>query len=196
MHQQKRILLITGPPGSGKTTALLRTVGLLRSAGFTVGGIATREVRAEGTGAGARVGFEVIDLHSGVKGWLARVGSPPPGPKVGRYSVDLESFESVAVPAVTNAVESCDIVAVDEVGPMELLSQRFRSAVQRAMESGKPLIATVHWRSDDPLVTRLKTGCPEESEIFEVTPERRGVLPDLIARKATQYLRQKGTSSG
>lgn len=160
----------------------------------------TREVRegsasADGSiGAGARVGFEVVDLHSGISGWLARAGAPQPGPKVGRYYVDLESFESVAVPAITHAVESCDIVAIDEVGPMELLSRGFRSAVQRAIESGKPLIATVHWRSKDPLVTRLKSGCPGESEIFEVTPESRDVLPDLIARKAAQCLRQKGTA--
>ena len=158
MHQPKRLLLITGPPGSGKTTALLGAVGRLRSAGFSVGGFATKEVREGGADAGVRVGFEVIDLHSGKRGWLARAGSKR-GPRVGRYTVDLDSFESVAVPAIIYAMERCGAVAIDEVGPMELFSRGFRGAVESALGSGKLLIATVHWRSGDPLVTRLKAFC-------------------------------------
>ncbi|MEN3037520.1 MAG: nucleoside-triphosphatase, partial [Candidatus Methanosuratincola petrocarbonis] len=66
----KRIFLLTGFPGIGKTTAVLRVADLLGREGFAVGGMITREVR--GGAGGARVGFEVLDLSTGKRGWLAR----------------------------------------------------------------------------------------------------------------------------
>jgi len=66
----KRVLLITGSPGVGKTTLLLRIVEALKAKGYSVGGMVSREVRS----CGARVGFEIIDLADNTKrGWLAHV---------------------------------------------------------------------------------------------------------------------------
>lgn len=35
----KRVLLITGPPGVGKTTVLMKTIDILKGKGFKVGGM-------------------------------------------------------------------------------------------------------------------------------------------------------------
>ena len=78
----KRILLITGPPGVGKTTVLTKTVNLLKERGFSVGGMLSREVRENGV----RVGFEILDLGSQQHGWLAHVNQQS-GPRVGKYRV-------------------------------------------------------------------------------------------------------------
>ncbi|MEM3153495.1 MAG: nucleoside-triphosphatase, partial [Candidatus Bathyarchaeia archaeon] len=45
----KRILLITGSPGVGKTTLLLKVVEALKARGCSVGGMVSREVRLSGT---------------------------------------------------------------------------------------------------------------------------------------------------
>ena len=66
---KKRILLITGSPGVGKTTLLLKVAEALKANGYGVGGMISRDVRTSGS----RVGFEVTDLNSGNKGWLASV---------------------------------------------------------------------------------------------------------------------------
>ncbi|RJS68314.1 hypothetical protein CW693_04680 [Candidatus Bathyarchaeota archaeon] len=50
---KKRLLLLTGNPGVGKTTVLLRVIKALKAEGYTVGGMISREVRTHGT----RVGF-------------------------------------------------------------------------------------------------------------------------------------------
>ena len=63
-----RVLLLTGAPGVGKTTVLTKTVDALKAKGINVGGMISREVR-EG---GVRVGFEILDLSSGKRGWLAQ----------------------------------------------------------------------------------------------------------------------------
>jgi nucleoside-triphosphatase len=43
---QKRIFLLTGSPGVGKTTLLLKVVEALRAKGYSVGGMISREVRS------------------------------------------------------------------------------------------------------------------------------------------------------
>ena len=66
---QKRVLLLTGAPGVGKTTVLIKTVDALKAKGVSVGGMISREAR-EGN---VRVGFEIIDLTNGKHGWLAHI---------------------------------------------------------------------------------------------------------------------------
>jgi nucleoside-triphosphatase len=98
---QKRVLLLTGNPGVGKTTVLMKTVSALKEKGYCVGGMLSREAR-EG---GMRVGFEILDLSSGRRGWLAHVKHKA-GPQVGKYRVNIKDLDSIGAQAVTYAVEN------------------------------------------------------------------------------------------
>ena len=156
-----RLLLITGRPGSGKTTLVAEAAAAV---GRRAGGFYTREIRTEGR----RVGFEVVTLD-GRRGRLAHAGVKGPY-RVGRYGVDLESFEAVGVDALERAVREKDLILIDEVGKMELLSDPFRRAVEAAVNSGKPVLAAV-MLGPDPWVDRFKAH-PEARLIF-LTPENR-----------------------
>jgi nucleoside-triphosphatase len=172
----KRVLLITGSPGVGKTTVLTKTVSILKERGCRVGGMLSREVRENGV----RVGFEILDLGSQERGWLAHVNQPS-GPQVGKYHVNLTDLESIGAKAILNAVENCDIIAIDEIGPMELFSRKFRDAVQKALESTKTVMAVVHWKVQDKLIHDAKSR--QDADIVTVTNENRERLPETIAEK-------------
>ena len=176
MSLYKRVLLLTGSPGIGKTT-LIKAIELLKARGVSVGGMISREVR-EG---GVRVGFEIVDLTSGKHGWLANINQQG-GPKVGKYHVNLEDLEGIGAKTITEAVEKCSVVAVDEIGPMELYSPKFKQAVKRAFDSGKPVMAVVHAKAKDPLVTQVKRRI--DAQIFNVTFSDREKLPELLTIKA------------
>jgi hypothetical protein len=64
---RKRVLVLTGAPGVGKTSVIIKTVDALKAKGFSVGGMISREVR-EGN---VRVGFEILNLTNSKHGWLA-----------------------------------------------------------------------------------------------------------------------------
>jgi nucleoside-triphosphatase len=177
----KPLILITGPPGIGKTSILRRTVTELKNRKHDVGGMVCREVRE----AGVRVGFEIIDLATGARGWLAHVNQPT-GPKIGKYRVNVTDLEVIGVGAVLDAIQKADILAVDEIGPMELSSAAFNDALVKAVESSKPMLGTIHYGLSNPLVNSIKTR--DETEILKVTYENREDLHLMIANRITEHL--------
>jgi nucleoside-triphosphatase len=178
------VLLLTGSPGVGKTTVLLRVVEALGKEGYKVGGMISREVRLKGF----RVGFEITDLMGCRRGWLAHENLKG-SPRVGKYGVNLEDLEGVGVEAILKAVRECDVVAIDEIGPMELFSERFKEAVRLAFESSKLLVGIIHWKAKDRLIEMVKAR--PDTEIFTVTYENRGKLHQAIFEKAEEFLARK-----
>jgi nucleoside-triphosphatase len=174
-------MLLTGAPGVGKTTVLIKTAEALKTQGVSVGGMISREAREGNT----RVGFEITDLASNKRGWLAHVNQKS-GPQVGKYRVNLQDLESIGAKAIVEAVEKCAVVAVDEVGPMELYSQRFKQAVRQALNSGKLVLAVVHAKARDPLINEAKQR--EDAEIFTVTLTNRDSLPEKLRNQAQSAL--------
>jgi len=168
----------------GKTTILLNTIETLRKKGFTVGGMISREVRERGV----RIGFEIIDIYTGKRGWLAHVNQPK-GPQVSKYRVNLEDLKTMGANSILNAIEKTDVVAIDEIGPMELFSPEFKRAVVQALKSNKPLLGTIHQRAKDALIYTIKAR--KNTEILEVTHENRGTLHNLIIDKILQSLSEK-----
>ena len=169
----KRAYFLTGRPGVGKTTVLLRAAEKLKSKGLKIGGFISREVRE----AGFRVGFKIIDLGSGREGWLAHVNQPS-GPRVGKYRVCMRDLEAVGVAAIREAISQAEIIVIDEVGPMELHSQPFREAVLSALDSDKIILGTIHHRVRGPFIDGIRKR--DDVEVIEVTPRNRDELPDAV----------------
>jgi nucleoside-triphosphatase len=166
-------ILLEGRPGAGKSTVVRRLAELLHGRGLRVGGFVTGELRERGR----RVGFEV-EAFDGERAVLAHVSLPGP-PRVGRYGVDLETFERIALPALETAGEA-DVVVVDELGKMELASGRFCDAVSALFDGSAPVVATVHDFAH-PFTDALKARA--DVERHRVTSRTRDALPPELAAR-------------
>ena len=138
--------LLTGRPGVGKTSLLREAIG---NAGESAGGFYTQEMRNHGV----RQGFELVTLD-GDKAVLAHVDIRSPH-RVGKYGVDIEALNRVGVPAIRRAIASSQVVIIDEIGKMEMLSVPFREAVWEALESGERVLGTIMLHSN-PLADEIK----------------------------------------
>jgi len=165
---------LTGRPGCGKTTAVLKIVDILRGRGVRVEGMYTKEIR-EG---GERVGFSVVRIGGGVSGVLAHVAFSQ-GPRHGKYVINLADLESIGVSAILEGLKGAEVVIVDEVGPMELHSGKFREAVESLLASDRHAILTVHYRSRDPLVVKVRKEAG--GNLITLTPDNRDRVPALVA---------------
>jgi nucleoside-triphosphatase len=168
-------ILVEGRPGSGKTTVAARLAELLAERGLEVRGFVTHEVR-EG---GRRVGF-VVETIDGKWATLANVHLAGPL-RVGKYGVDVEAFERVALPALGKPPPA-GVVVIDEIGKMELASQRFRDALLQLLDAPVGLVATIHVFRDE-----FTDGIKQRPDVdrVRVTRESRDALPERLAEKLT-----------
>jgi nucleoside-triphosphatase len=130
----KRVYLLTGTPGTGKTSLIKQVVAVMKG---KAGGFYTEEIRTKGV----RQGFRLVTLD-GEDAILAHVNTQSRY-RVGKYGVNIDSMERVGVPALHKALQQCDLVVVDEIGKMELFSASFRTAVSQIIESGKRMLGTI-----------------------------------------------------
>lgn len=176
-------VLVTGRPGVGKTTLVVRVADNVRSHGFRVGGFVSREERV----GGSRIGFVLIDLATGEQAYLARVGTGTP--RIGKYVVSIDNLERLGVKAVSDAISSADLVVIDEIGPMELLSQAFKKVVTQALDSPKPVLATIHYRAkDDPFGRTVLAR--NDCQLFTVTESNREILYLQVSKLILEALKR------
>jgi nucleoside-triphosphatase len=110
----------------------------------------------------------------------------PTGPKIGKYHVNLTDLEVIGVGAILDALQNADVLAVDELGPMEFSSTAFSKALVKAVESSKPMIGTIHYGLKNSILDSIKKR--EETEILKVTYKNRENLHNLIANKISEHL--------
>jgi nucleoside-triphosphatase THEP1 len=64
---------------------------------------------------------------------------------------------------------------------MELKSTRFKQAIEFALDSGKPILGTIHRNASDPLVKRIKED--PSTRLLEVTFTNRAGLAEQLERE-------------
>jgi len=175
----RKNILLTGRPGVGKTTVIRRVVEQL--GGWKVCGFYTQELRQSGR----RIGFQVVTLD-GREARLAEVGLDSPH-RVGRYGVDLESFERVALPALT--IPQADLIVIDEIGKMECFSRAFQQAVQWALDGRLRVLGTIG-QGGGPFMRSVRSR--GDIQLIEVTRARRTELPGRLVKMLIE-LKGEGT---
>ncbi len=140
----KSAYLLTGPPGTGKTRLIMQVLEEISGEG--AGGFYTEEIRDQV----ARKGFRLVTLD-GQTATLAHINIKGRH-RVGKYGVDLDVMEKIAVPALRRASEKGQLVIIDEIGRMELMSASFREAVTEIIKGGHRVLGTItlnpHPRAD------------------------------------------------
>jgi nucleoside-triphosphatase len=179
LEQSRDNLLLTGPPGCGKTTVtrgLVERLGDLRLAGFY-----TREIREQGQ----RVGFEAVSL-SGRRALLAHVRSRSRD-RVGRYGVEAEQLEPLVREELAGA-GAVDAYLIDEVGKMELFCPAFVEVVPRLLDGAVPVVLTVAQKGQG-LMAQVKARA--DVRLVTVTDANRDGLPEELERWVRDRLRSR-----
>ena len=166
--REPHALLLTGPPGVGKTTALRRAAELLSD--LTIRGFTTGEIRQ----AGERVGFRIETL-GGDEAVLAHVNIRSPH-RVGKYGVDVAALDRV-VETELSAI-GADVILIDEIGKMETFSKTFAERVEALLDSGAAVVATVGQRGGGFIAAVKKR---PDVELWTVSRANRDEIPREIA---------------
>ncbi len=162
-------ILLTGLPGCGKTTAVMKIIdnlGCEKAAGFY-----TQEIRQNNV----RKGFRWKRLD-GTEGTLAHVDIKGRF-KVGKYGVDIKSFDKNVVPVLDIEQADARLFVIDEIGKMECFSKEFVAAVRRLFESDRAVLATVAKKGSG-LISKVKNH--PNIQLFTLTSANRDKVTDDI----------------
>jgi nucleoside-triphosphatase len=162
------LLLLTGRPGVGKTTAIRAVAQRLRD--IRPAGFYTEEIRA-GRG---RCGFRLVTFE-GESAIIAHVDFPPP--RVGKYGVDVATIDRFAA-RLPEASRQSPICLIDEIGKMECLSTVFVQSMRHVIEGGRAIVATVGERGGG-FIEEVKHH--DKAELWRVIETTRDGLPDRVA---------------
>ncbi len=169
-------ILLTGLPGCGKTTAVMKIIAGLDRRKVT--GFYTQEIREND----ARKGFCWTTLD-GDTGILAHVDIKSPF-KVGKYRVDVTAFETSVLPILDPARTDPQLFVIDEIGKMECFSKKFIDAVRRLFDSHKAVLGTVAQKGGG-LIAEIKAH--PHGEIFNLTRKNRDALITRILARISSF---------
>lgn len=180
----KSIFLITGKPGVGKTTLVKKLASFLNPQ--YVCGFYTEEIREKNE----RVGFKIITFHNGEE-ILAHVNFQSPY-KVSKYYVNIPNFEKLIIPELILAKEK-KIILIDEIGKMELFSQKFKEKIIEIFQLEKIIVATIPISKIE-FIEKLKLS--PKAKIYEINFENRNQLVKILKEEITNLLSNSNQPSG
>ena len=83
----------------------------------------------------------------------------------------------MGVSAIQRALEECDLIILDEIGKMELLSPQFREAVWQAINGSKRVLGTI-MLNPNPFCDEIKHH-PEVKTLLVTGDNRRQALAEM-----------------
>jgi nucleoside-triphosphatase THEP1 len=111
---KRRLFVLTGPPGSGKTTICRKWIALAQQQGLDCAGILC-PARFEGE---HKIGIDLLDVRTGERCPLAYVDDQPADLRIGPFRFDRQAMDRAK--GILDAAVPCQVLVVDEIGPLEL----------------------------------------------------------------------------
>jgi nucleoside-triphosphatase len=174
-------ILLTGPPRVGKTTLIKEIISKINKE--KICGFYTEEIKARGK----RVGFAIRGLD-GETGILAHIDVKS-NKKVGKYKIKLDDLEKIAVKEIE---KGNNLIIIDEIGKMELFSNKFKQAVTSALNSKSIVVGTIGM-IEDKFVKEIKNRV--DVTIINLTRDNYQQVKDIIIKELNSSSLQASTKS-
>ncbi len=170
-----QIGLLTGAVGTGKSTIAGRVVDLARQQGVVCGGLLAPALVDHD---GHKIGIWGVDISTGERRLLARIGDGLGGPAIGPYSFDAAAL-AWALSVLEAALGPCDLLLVDEIGKLELWHNAGLAPILPRLAAGDARRALVVVR--DSLLAGLQARLGTIGQVvFRVHAQNREELPGQI----------------
>ena len=172
-------ILLTGQRQVGKTTVCRKVAELARGLGYAPAGLLTPVVLDED---GFPVARHALMVSDGEQRLLARADGNLGGPRTSRYSFAAAVFSWVLGRLRAAISKGCDLLIVDEIGPLELEQGRGLAPLLSDLSAARlpPLLLVVR----PELTAQLQKQLPAILfRTFTVTQKNRQALPNAILKE-------------
>jgi nucleoside-triphosphatase THEP1 len=178
---ERKIFIVSGPRGKGKTTFLREVADLLRKKNLSVSGIIA-EALTDGRESG---GYDIVNLETGERLAFLRNEDKYGNDRIGRFYICPEGLEGGKSVFTALLSAETDIVVIDEVGRLELRGQGWHDPVTDLLgKTGHNIIMTVRrefvekirdkWNLENVIVFDVRKSDPRKAVVTIV----RHIMPD------------------
>lgn len=172
--------LISGDIGSGKTTLCRQLAALARQEGLDCAGVISPGRYREGR----KVGIDLLDLRSGERRPLAEMDHQPAELRTPAFRFHPDALAWGA--AVIDAAAPCDLLLVDELGPLELVRSQGWANALTVLRGGAFRLAVVVVRPS--LVEAFRAALPASPiGIWTLPTDRPEALPAELLRSLQHW---------
>jgi nucleoside-triphosphatase len=159
-------LLLTGAPGSGKTTALLKFLDQIRNKQ----GFVTTEILDNGI----RTGFQAV-ASNGQQTMLASLYSGSEV-RISKYGIEIQEFEKFL--NLLPAIEPRHLLYIDAIDQMELCSDRFKKLTSLYLSQPNPFAGTISQAYSDKFTKEVLAR--EDILVITITPGAKDKINELL----------------
>lgn len=159
-------IIIRGRPHTGKTTLIKELINELNIPWV---GFYTEEIRKNNI----RVGFKIVDMD-GKQKIFAHINFTTRY-RVGKYCVDIQTLD-FTIDRIKKLAEG-NLFIIDEIGKMELFSQKFKHLVMEIFNSSANVIATMKSGFDPFCVKLLQL---PSCQVFNLDPRNYSLVKEEI----------------
>jgi nucleoside-triphosphatase THEP1 len=172
-------ILLTGERQAGKTTVCRRVAELARGLSYDPAGVLAPALLGED---GLPAAYHALMVSDGEQRLLARADDDLGGPRTSRYSFDAAVFSWVIGRLRRAISQGCDLLIVDEIGPLELEQGRGLAPLLSDLSAGRHPRLLLVVRPE--LTGQLQDWLPEiPFRAFTVTQGNRQTLADAIVEE-------------
>ena len=175
-NKKKKLIIVTGQVGSGKTTCIVKLIELFKANTIEINGIYSQRIMEDNN----TIGYDVVDIRTNNRYPFLRVSNNADDFRIGKYRIIQEGLKSgiksLEIPEnITNA-----IIIIDEVGLLELENKGWAESLEEILNNSD---ITVIMTIRDIFVDRViqKWGI-EGHTIFNISESNPGGIFNFIIK--------------
>jgi len=154
-ENKRKVFIVTGAVGEGKTAWLAKLEGLLKEKELKAGGILALRIMEEGK----VIGYDITDIRTGDRTpFLRHTGDATVG--VERFTMDPSGYRAGEKALDPHSNRSMNVVIVDEVGPLELRGEGWSEMIRGLIHETRAIL----------ILAVRKNLAGEVTERFSISP--------------------------
>ncbi|MBN1350022.1 hypothetical protein JXJ21_11475 [candidate division KSB1 bacterium] len=162
-------IFLIGSAHVGKSTIVQNTVSQLAS--IRIGGFFTEPIFERQSHIGYQIrsvsNRKMVFAHEKFRGAY----------RVGRFGILPDAFEKIGVAALAHALDTCQLIVMDEIGLMERGALQFQKQIIRCLESEIPVLGVMQRKAFNWWKSLLN---PDDLGLIAVSESNRDNLPQKI----------------
>ncbi len=178
----RKIFIISGAVGSGKTAKVLKIVEEFKREKISVGGLYCPRILNGGT----TIGYDVVDIHSNESTGFLRISNDDALSKMGRYSILPQGLISGIYALGAHILDKDQLIVIDEVGNLELENHGWASQIDELLKDTTfHLLLTVRDNFTDRVIQKWNL---DSYNLFQIPEMDNGKIGDFIKEKISGIL--------